>query len=162
MSIVQRPDEAFTSNDATAERDKQGRFLKGIGGRSPGRPKGSRVKLAENVVSDVLDSWLRDGPAALARVAHTDPGKYLDFIAKVLPREVKLEVTTPTDDLTIDKLESLIAFAEQQLAGRMINVTPVAESAPSLPPPRPEERRAEAVRLGLEDETRQIEAKDLF
>jgi hypothetical protein len=71
------------------------------------------VKLAEDVVSDVLESWRRDGPAALARVACFDPGKYIDFIAKVLPKEVKLEVTTPTDRLSDDQLEAMIEFSER-------------------------------------------------
>lgn len=143
MSGIQSPDEAFRSKGATdvaADRDGQGRFLSGRKG-GPGRRKGSRVKLAEDVVTDVLDSWRQHGPVVLERLACLDPGKYLDFIAKVLPREVKLEISTPTDGMSDERLHEMMEVAQRMIAlksgqvieGNMRNVTPppLADAPPT-------------------------------
>lgn len=153
MSGIQSPDEAFGSNGATADRDASGKFIT-ANRSSRGRPKGSRVKLAENVVSDVLDSWREHGPIALARVACLDPGKYLDFIAKVLPREVKLEISTPTDGMSDERLAELLEYAER-MAGLRTEQARVIEAkpAPFGPPPlTAAEQRALAQRRDMLDQ----------
>lgn len=135
MSGIQSPDEAFNSNGATADRDDQGRFLSGRKG-GPGRRKGSRVKLVEDVVSDVLDSWRQHGPIVLERLACLDPGKYADFIAKVLPREVKVEHTSNLDDVSDDLLAIMLEQAEARLAAtKTIDGTVLKNVTPALPPP---------------------------
>lgn len=146
---------------------KTGQFLKGAKGVG-GRKRGSRVKLVEDVVSDVLESWQRDGPVALARVAALDPSKYLDFIAKVLPREVKVEHATPIDGLTDDQLERLLAFAEAKMAeaktieGEMRNITPSLPPPLADAPPTSAQQRAEAVRRDMEDQHEAELRRNLF
>lgn len=141
------------SNGATADRDEQGRFLTGRKG-GPGRRKGSRVKLVEDVVTDVLDSWRQHGPIVLERLACLDPGKYADFIAKVLPREVKIEHTTFTDGMSDEQLERMLEIAERFAAGAVIegsmrNVTPPPFS---IAPPTEAAQRAEALRRDMIDQ----------
>lgn len=138
MSAIPSGDDAFNRGSNSADRDKTGRFMTG-NKSSRGRPRGSRVKLVEDVVTDVLDSWRRDGPIALARVASLEPGKYLDFIAKVLPREVKLEITTPTDGLSDERLTEMLDVLDAIAAGKTIegearNVTLPALAAPAPVP----------------------------
>lgn len=139
MTAIPEPASAFEeppSKPAIEGRDpKTGQFLKGVKGVG-GRKRGSRVKLAEDVVADVLESWRKEGPTVLARLACFEPGKYADFIAKVLPREVKVEYTV-TDGISDDQLERMIDFAQQMAArgavieGHVRNVTPTAPEAQS-------------------------------
>ena len=70
MSAIPDPAKSFrepASENATRDRNEAGQFLNGHK-KSRGRPKGSRTKLAEDVVTDVLESWRRDGPVVLARL----------------------------------------------------------------------------------------------
>src|SRR4051794_26184725 len=96
MKFNDPPANAFEAEDSKPViegRDpKTGQFLKGVKGVG-GRKRGSRVKLAEDVVANVLESWRKNGPVVLERLACFEPSKYADFIAKVLPREVKVEYT---------------------------------------------------------------------
>ncbi|MCH4151441.1 MAG: hypothetical protein LKF30_05775 [Sphingobium sp.] len=138
MSAIPDPAKSFrepASENATRDRNEAGQFLNGHK-KSRGRPKGSRTKLAEDVVTDVLDSWRRDGPVVLARLAALDPGKYADFIAKVLPREVKVEHRM-IDSISDEELQFMLDMAERMAAGAIIiegnavDVTPKALAAPA-------------------------------
>lgn len=124
------------------------------------------MKLAEDVVSDVLESWRRDGSVALARTASNDPGKYLDFIAKVLPKEVKLEISHPTDGMSDDELaealehyRAIAALKAGAIEGEMRNVTP-ALAAPIEASALKKEREKAAVRADLEEQAARIEAAE--
>lgn len=55
-----------------------------------GRPKGSRNKLAESFVADVLQDWEANGAAAIQRVRVTDPSTYLRVVAGLVPKEFNL------------------------------------------------------------------------
>ena len=162
MSGIQSPDEAFRSKGATdvaADRDEQGRFLSGRKG-GPGRRKGSRVKLAEDVVTDVLDSWRQHGPVVLERLACLDPGKYADFIAKVLPREVKIEHTSNLDDVSDEMLSIMIEHAERIMAAKAVpgdgakpvTVIDLQPTPIGPPPPTSAEQRAAAQQRDLHDQ----------
>jgi len=138
MSAIPDPAKSFrepASENATRDRNEAGQFLNGHK-KSRGRPKGSRTKLAEDVVTDVLESWRRDGPVVLARLAALDPGKYADFIAKVLPREVKVEHRM-IDSISDEELQMMLEIAERMAAGAIIiegnavDVTPKALAAPA-------------------------------
>lgn len=66
---------------------------KGESGNPSGRPKGSRHKLAEAFTMALQDDWKEHGIAAIQQVRLADPGKYLDIIAKVIPKEVQVDVS---------------------------------------------------------------------
>lgn len=153
MKFNDPPAKAFEAEDSKGViegRDpKTGQFLKGVRGVG-GRKRGSRVKLAEDVVADVLESWQKNGPVVLERLAYFEPAKYADFVAKVLPREVKVEYSM-TDGISDERLERMLEFAEQMAArgavieGELRNVT---SPPPALEePPRGEAPAAEALKL---------------
>src|ERR1700756_4369566 len=90
------------------ERDRQGRFLTG-GKAGPGRPKGSRNKLAENFVADLRDCWEKHGAAALERVAAEHPEVLVKVIASILPRDLNLNV-----DVAVNAADFVARFRTAQ------------------------------------------------
>jgi hypothetical protein len=79
------------------ERDqKSGRFLPGNSGFG-GRPRGSRNKLGEAFLEDLRDSWIEQGPRALARCAEEDPAGYCRIVASLMPKDIDVNVTGSVD-----------------------------------------------------------------
>lgn len=156
--------EEATSRNATEGRDPvTGVFLTG-NKRSRGRPKGSRARLSEKFFAALHDDFMENGVAAIARVRFHDPSTYISVIAKLMPQ--KLEITTPTDGLSDERLAEMLEFAER-MAGlhaeqaKVIDVTPTALPAPAVtietlatPPSRSPGRDAAAAakRADLEDQ----------
>lgn len=79
-----------------------GRFVAGNGGNG-GRPKGSRNKLGEAFLSDMLADWEAHGPAAIATVRDEKPDAYLKVIASILPRDLNVNIN-PADEMTDDQI----------------------------------------------------------
>ena len=85
------PIEGSSSADSTVAttRDDRGRFLTGnIGG---GRPKGSRNKLSDVLLSVIVDDFAEYGADAVARLRERDPATYLRLVASLVPRELILQ-----------------------------------------------------------------------
>jgi hypothetical protein len=78
-------------NPRTSEpRDRRGRFVTGnIGG--PGRPPGSRNRLADSFVSDLCADWETHGREVLAQVRTSSPGTYLRVVAGIVPKDVVVQ-----------------------------------------------------------------------
>lgn len=72
------------------------RWEPGTSGNPAGRPKGSRNKLAEEFVGELLDEWQRRGRAA---VASLPDDKLVDVVARVLPKEFQVEAGETYADL---------------------------------------------------------------
>ena len=156
MCMIEPPEKSFGSNGATGDRDESGRFLAG-NRSSPGRRGGTRVKLSQKFFEALSADFEEHGVEAIARMRFLRPDVYVSVIAKLMPQ--KIEISTPTDGMTDEQLERLIAYAEAKIAeantieGRTITV------APSLPPPLAEapptsaEQRAEAVRRDMLDQS---------
>ena len=94
--------------DTEHRRDEDGRFLMGnIGG--PGRPKGSRNKLAQKFIDEAYASWEKHGAAVFERLATESPAKYAQIIAALIPQHFKVEhdhtLTLSEDDLRAKLLE---------------------------------------------------------
>ena len=110
-----------------------GRFVTG-GKPGPGRPRGSRNKLAEAFVADLFDDWQQRGPSVIERCAIEKPAEYLKIVAGLLPKDVNI-TTRSLDDLTDDqmmrKLAKLTEMARPLLAKlpAMIDVTPAGTDA---------------------------------
>lgn len=70
-------------------RDAHGRFETGnIGG---GRPKGSRNKLSDVLLSVVVDDFVEHGAEAISQLRQKDPATYLRLIVSLVPREMVLK-----------------------------------------------------------------------
>lgn len=92
-------------NDArpVPEKDpKTGRFVSGNIG-SNGRPKGSRNKLGEAFLADMLADWEKFGPEAIRETRENKPEAYLKVIASILPRDLNVNMNS-TDEMTDDEL----------------------------------------------------------
>jgi hypothetical protein len=75
----------------------------GQSGNPGGRPKGSRNKLSEQVISDLFESWTEGGADALRRVRTQAPEVYLRVIAGVLPKELKIDTASDFTDAELDQ-----------------------------------------------------------
>lgn len=82
---------------------------------NPGRPKGSRNKLGEQFLHDMLADWQEHGAATIVKVREDKPEQYLKVVAGVLPKEMNLRVND-FDDLTDDQLARQLASIAAQLA----------------------------------------------
>ena len=65
-------------------------FKPGQSGNPAGRPKGSRNKLSEAFIEALNDSFADQGPEIVQRVIEADPDKYLNIIAKLMPKLLEL------------------------------------------------------------------------
>jgi hypothetical protein len=77
-------------------RESNGRFLKGKPG-GPGRPRGSRNRLTEVFLQDLLASWEKHGAEVIERLCQNDPATYLKIVASVV-RAVRIEVDLNDSD----------------------------------------------------------------
>jgi len=73
-------------NGAIAGQDKRGRFLPG-NKIAKGR-RGSRNKLGERFLDNLLAEWRRSGKRALEKASGDDPVAFCKMIANLLPREI--------------------------------------------------------------------------
>ena len=70
-------------------RDRDGRFKTG-GKPGPGRPLGSRNKLAENFLADLCVDWTKHGAAVISKVRNANPAVYLRIVASIVPRDLPM------------------------------------------------------------------------
>lgn len=91
------------------EKDQEtGRFVTGNSGG--GRPKGSRNKLGEAFLEDMLADWQEHGVAAIATVRAEKPDQYLKVVASILPRDLNVSINPleeASDDELIQRLRDL-------------------------------------------------------
>ena len=79
---------------------------------NPGRPKGSRNKLGEAFLEDMLADWEANGPAAIREVRETKPDAYLKVVASILPRDLNVNINQTdhmTDEQLVERIRSLDA-----------------------------------------------------
>ena len=88
-----------TSSEAQRERSRRG------------RKTGSRAKLAQRFFEDTYAAWEEQGPSVLARAAFHDPVAFANMVARLMPQ--KIEVSTPTDGMSDERLAELLDFAER-------------------------------------------------
>tara|TARA_R110002020_G_scaffold71096_6_gene184048 strand:- start:176 stop:574 length:399 start_codon:yes stop_codon:yes gene_type:complete len=68
-----------------------------------GRPKGSRNKLGEAFVADMLADWEKHGAKTIQKVREERPADYVKVVASILPKDVNVNVR-PLEELTDDQL----------------------------------------------------------
>ncbi|MEA3264595.1 MAG: hypothetical protein U9R07_14040 [Pseudomonadota bacterium] len=159
-SSVATPETTIGSSGATTRDPATGQFLSGYsGGSKAGRKKGARARWAEEFMADIEAAWKEQGPTVIARAMFHDPAGTLKALIGILPKHAKLEITTPTDGLSDEQLERLIAYAEAKMAEASTIEGSTITVAPSLPPPLAEapptsaEQRAAAVRRDMLDQS---------
>jgi hypothetical protein len=97
-------------------RDDLGRFKTGNNG-GPGRPPGSRNRLAEDFLADLCSDWRKYGAAVVATVRKEHPAVYLRTVASLIPRELAPPVQHDYSDLSDEELaDRLIELGQQVLA----------------------------------------------
>jgi hypothetical protein len=87
----------------------------GQSGNPAGRPKGSRGKLEERFLADLLADWQDNGAATLAAAREKDPVGYVKVAASLMPKQIQddggLEDFNRDElRLAIDALRSFVAL----------------------------------------------------
>ncbi len=157
MKLTDPPEKAFGSETATPRDPATGRFLDGVGGSSRrGRKVGSRVKLGEKFFTALQADFEEHGIEAIARMRFLRPDVYVSVIAKLMPQ--KIEISTPTDGMTDERLAELLDFAERMAGLKTEQAKVIDAVAPKAlafapQPPTSAEQRAETVRRDMLDQS---------
>ena len=99
------------------------------------RRTGSRAKLAKRFFEDTYAAWEEQGESALARAAFHDPMGFVAMVARLMPQ--KIEVSTPTDGMSDERLAEMLDMAERMARLRAGNGATVIEGSTAvaaLPP----------------------------
>jgi len=78
-----------------------------------GRKPGSKVRLTNTFLNDVLDEWEKGGKDALRIFRIENPDRFCVMVASLVPREVLLE--TATSELSDIELDDMILRLREQL-----------------------------------------------
>jgi hypothetical protein len=95
------------------------RFVTG-GKPGPGRPKGSRNKLQEDFLKDVLAAWEDNGADAITLMIADKPGDFVKMVAGLMPKEATLNIndhSEMSDDELAERVRSLAASLAPFLLG---------------------------------------------
>lgn len=85
-----------------AKDPETGRFLTGnIGG---GRKLGSRNKLSEQFLTDVLEEWEGHGKVAISDMREKNPGDFVKMVAGLLSKDVNLNINDNLGELSDDEV----------------------------------------------------------
>mgnify|MGYP003378936950 CR=1 FL=1 len=115
-------------------------YQKGQSGNPAGRPMHSRQKLTEKFIDDLSKFYEVEGASLIKRVADEQPAMLLQVVARLMPKDLNLNVSgTIETELTVDQR---VRIAEAWMLGRQSDRLDAIEgeavrcnSAPALPGP---------------------------
>lgn len=84
---------------------------------NPGRPRGSRNKLADEFITDLLNDWQQNGKQAIVDMREESPTNYCKVVAAVIPKEVNHTVED-YDQYSDDELAAEFARIAIRLSAR--------------------------------------------
>jgi hypothetical protein len=88
----------------------------GQSGNPAGRAKGSRNKLEENFLSDLLSDWQEHGAATLIAAREKDPVAYVKVAASLMPKQV--DTDSALEGISRDELRLAITALQSFCAPR--------------------------------------------
>jgi hypothetical protein len=91
-------------------------FQKGVAANPYGRPKGARERFTKAFMDDLAVTWQKQGKPCLDKLAKTDPATFVRVCASLIPKEVKLEASSPLSDLSEAELAALVSAAQRAVA----------------------------------------------
>jgi hypothetical protein len=114
----------------------QFKWSAGQSGNPAGRPKGSRARLEEKFLTDLLESWNEHGKESIAQAREKDVVSYVKIVASLMPKQV--EPDQDIDGLSRDELRAAIDALRRFIAPAAVGGdggdARSAEPARELPP----------------------------
>ena len=118
-----------------SEGSKKNRFKKGVTNNPAGRPKGSRNRLSEAVLRDMLADWEAHGTEAIETFRTERPHEYVKVMAGLLPRNFNLKVNE-YDELSDEQIHFQLRAVLGELAAAGVELGEGREATEGQEPPR--------------------------
>ena len=106
-------------------RDEHGRFLAGGPSAHPGgRPRGTRHRLANKFIEDLLDIYNCKGRETIERAMDESPVAFLGALVKILPREILAQLDVRNTSVLELSTDQRVRIAEEWQMGAMSKKDP--------------------------------------